>query len=102
MDLVGICHMVDTPSSGKCEFNYIYVVGLILYILIHFESGLFDSVYIGFLSLLVFLQCSCFDMVIVPRVLACVILFLLCFLRYKVFCFQWICVVSDPAFGICR
>ena len=29
MDLVGIFNMVDTPSSGKCEFSHIYVVGLI-------------------------------------------------------------------------
>ena len=47
-------------------------------ILIHFESVLFDSVHIDFLSSLVFIQCSCFGMVIVPRVLACVVLFLLC------------------------
>ena len=32
MDLVGILHMVDTPLSGKHDFNYIYAVG-------------FDSVY---------------------------------------------------------
>ena len=50
MDLVGIFHMVDMPSSGKYDFNYIYVVGLILSILIHFESVLFASVHIGFLS----------------------------------------------------
>ena len=51
MDLVGIFHVVDMLSSGKCDFNYIYVVGLIMSILIHFESVLFDSVYIGFLFL---------------------------------------------------
>ena len=82
MDLVRIFHMVDTPSSGKHDFNYIYVVGLILSILIHFESVLFDSVHIGFLSL----RCSSnihvlvWFWLIVPRMLACVILFLLCFL----------------------
>ena len=64
MDLVGIFHVVDMPSSGKCDFNHIYVVGLILFILIHFESVLFDSVHIGFLSSLVFIQCSCFGMVL--------------------------------------
>ena len=32
MDLVGIIHMVDMPSSGKHGFNYIYVVGLIWFI----------------------------------------------------------------------
>ena len=80
MNLVRICHVVDMPSSGKCDFNYIYVVGLILSILIHFESVLFDSVHIGFLSL----RCSSsvhvlvWFWLIVPRMLACVILFLLC------------------------
>ena len=51
MDLVRIFHVVDTPSSGKHDFNHIYVVGLIVSILIHFESVLFDSVHIGFLFL---------------------------------------------------
>ena len=23
MDLIGIMHMVDMPSSGKCDFNYL-------------------------------------------------------------------------------
>ena len=77
MDLGGIFHMVDMPSSGKNEFNHIYVVGLIQSILIHFDTALFDSVHIDFHSLCsnVF-QCSCFGMVIVPRVLACIVLFL--------------------------
>ena len=67
MDLVGIFHMVDMPSSGKCDFNYIYVVGLIVSILIHFWIS---SVWISSywfcidLSSLVFIQCSCFGMVI--------------------------------------
>ena len=29
MDLVGIFHMVEMPSSGKHAFNHINVVGLI-------------------------------------------------------------------------
>ena len=45
MDLHGIFHMVDRPSSSNCEFNHIYVVGLIVSILIHF---LINSVHIGF------------------------------------------------------
>ena len=44
MDLVGIFHVVDTPSSGKHDFNHIYVVGLIESILIQF---IFDSVNFG-------------------------------------------------------
>ena len=32
MDLVGIFHVVDMPSSGKCDFNYTHVVGLIQFI----------------------------------------------------------------------
>ena len=32
MDLVGIIHIVDTLSSGKHGFNYIYVVGLTQFI----------------------------------------------------------------------
>ena len=36
MDLIGIFHVVDTPSSGKHDFNHIYVVGLIESILIQF------------------------------------------------------------------
>ena len=36
MDLVRILHVVDMPSSGKHDFNYIYAVGLIVSILIHF------------------------------------------------------------------
>ena len=34
MDLVRIIHVVDTLSSGKCGFNYIYVVGLIQFIVV--------------------------------------------------------------------
>ena len=45
MDLVRIFYMVDTPSSGKRGFNHIYVVGLIVSILIHFESVLFILVF---------------------------------------------------------
>ena len=29
MDLVRIFHVVDMPSSGKCDFNHIYLDGLI-------------------------------------------------------------------------
>ena len=67
MDLVGILHMVDMLSSGKHDFNYIYVVGLIVSILIHFWIS---SVWISSywfcidLSSLVFTQCSCFGMVV--------------------------------------
>ena len=52
MDLVRILHVVDMPSSGKHDFNYIYAVGLIVSILIHFESVLCESVHIdsAFLS----------------------------------------------------
>ena len=52
MVLVGILHVVDTLSSGKCDFNYIYAVGVIVSILIHFESVLCESVHIvcAFLS----------------------------------------------------
>ena len=48
MDLIGIFHMVDMPSSGKCDFNHIYVVGLVQS---HFDTVLFDSVHFGSLSL---------------------------------------------------
>ena len=34
MDLIGIFHMVDMLSSGKHDFNYTHVVGLIQFILI--------------------------------------------------------------------
>ena len=37
MDLVGIFHMVDMPSSGKHEFNHIYIVGLRSPIMIHYD-----------------------------------------------------------------
>ena len=40
MDLIGIFHVVDMLSSGKCEFNYIYVVGLIR---VHFDTVHFPS-----------------------------------------------------------
>ena len=36
MDLVGIFHMVDRLSSGKHDFSYTHVVGLIQFILIQF------------------------------------------------------------------
>ena len=63
MDLVGLLHMVDMPSSGKCDLNYIYAVGLIMSILIHFESVLYEPVHIdsAFLS---GVQCSCIDKVV--------------------------------------
>ena len=51
MDLVGIFHVVDMLSSGKCDFSHIYVVGLIQFILIHFDTVLFDSVHLDSLSL---------------------------------------------------
>ena len=68
------------PSSGKCDFSHIYVVGLIQSILIHFDTVLFDSVHIDYLSL----WCSSnvhvlvWSWLIVPRMLVCVVLFLLC------------------------
>ena len=43
MDLVGIFHVVDMPSSGKCDFNHIYVVGLIQFDTVYFDTVLFDS-----------------------------------------------------------
>ena len=76
MDLVGIFHMVDMPSSGKCDFNHIYVVGLILSILIHFDTVLFDSVHIDFLSLWCSSNVHVLVWLLLPRVLACVVLFL--------------------------
>ena len=48
MDLVRIFHVVDMLSSGKHDFNHIYVVGLIQSNLIQF---LFDSVHFDSLSL---------------------------------------------------
>ena len=50
MDLVGILHMVDTPSSGKHGFNYIYVVGLILFIVVGLIQFIFllSGVYLMF------------------------------------------------------
>ena len=51
MDLVRIFHVVDMPSSGKHDFNHIYVGGLIQSILIHFDTVLFDSVHLDSLSL---------------------------------------------------
>ena len=52
MDLIGIFHMVDTPSSGKHEFKHIYVVGLIQSILMQFIflfSLSFSGVYLMFM-----------------------------------------------------
>ena len=34
MDLVRIFHMVDTPSSGKHGFNFIYTIGLVQFIVL--------------------------------------------------------------------
>ena len=51
MDLVRIFHVVDTLSSGKCDFNHIYVVGLIQSILIHFDTVLFGLVHLASISL---------------------------------------------------
>ena len=56
MDLVGIFHVVDTPSSGKCDFNHIYVVGLIQSILIQFF--LIQFILVLSLSLSLSLWCS--------------------------------------------
>ena len=77
MDLIRIFHVVDMPSSGKHDFNHIYVVGLILSILIHFDTVLFESVHLDFLSPWCSSNVHVFGMVIVPRMLACVVLFLL-------------------------
>ena len=62
MDLVRIFHVVDMPSSGKHDFNHIYVVGLIQSILIQFCLIQFILVF----SLSGVHQCSCFGLVIVP------------------------------------
>ena len=70
--------MVDTLSSGKCDFNHIYVVGLIQSILIHFDTVLFELVHLAIISLWCSSNVHVFDMVIVPRMLACVVFFLLC------------------------
>ena len=51
MDLVRIFHVVDTPSSGKHDFNHIYVGGLIQSIWIHLDTVLYDSVHLDSLSL---------------------------------------------------
>ena len=39
MDLVRIFHVVDTPSSGKHDFNYIHVVG---FDTVHLDTVHFD------------------------------------------------------------
>ena len=97
MDLVRIFHVVDTPSSGKHDINYIYVVGLIVSILIHLESVLFDSVHIGFsFSSGVFIQCSCFGMVIAgcsKNIGLCHPFLTVCFL--SVFIGTWCCSVFN-------
>ena len=51
MDLVGIMHVVDMPSSGKCDFNYLCSWSDI----VHFDplgtsSVWYSSVHIDFLS----------------------------------------------------
>ena len=80
MDLIGIFHIVDTPSSGKCDFNHIYVVGLIQSILIQFILilSLWCSsnvhVLVGFLSHECWLLSS--------------FSYCMFFLSFKVFCIQ--------------
>ena len=65
MDLVGILHMVDMPSSGKRDFNYIYAVCLIVSILIHILNQFCVNQFIFFVhSSLVFIQCLCIAMVV--------------------------------------
>ena len=67
MDLVGILHVADMPSSGKHDFNYIYTVGLIVSILIHFWISFvrFSSYWFCIEhSSLVFIQCPCINMVV--------------------------------------
>ena len=61
MDLVRIFHVVDMPSPGKCDFNHIYVVGLLKSILIQFFLIQFILVSLSGVH-----QCSCFGLVIVP------------------------------------
>ena len=103
MDLVRIFHVVDTLSSGKHEFNHIYVFGLIQSILIHFDTVLFDSVHLDSLSLsgvhpmFMFWYGYCSKNVGLCRPFLTV-----CFLRFKVlFCIQWICVASHLLFDFC-
>ena len=84
MDLVRIFHLVDMPSSGKHDFNYTHVVGLIQSILIQF--------------ILISLWCLSNVHVLLGLLshewLASLIVFLLCvFLGSKVLsCIQQICV----------
>ena len=81
MDLVRIFHVVDMPSSGKHDFNHIYVVGLILS---YFDPFLNQFCLNQFILILFLLWCSSnvhilvWHWLIVPRMLACVILFLVC------------------------
>ena len=91
MDLIRIFHMVNTPSSGKCDFNHIYAVGLILFILIHFESVLCESVQfiLIFFLFIMYTQCPYFGMVLAccaKGVGFCCYVLTGCFLRTKVQC----------------
>ena len=65
MDLVRILHVMDMLSSGKHDFNYIYAVGLIVSILIHFLNQFCVNQFILILHFfLVFIQCSCIGIVV--------------------------------------
>ena len=65
MDLVRILHLVDTLLAGKHDFNYIYAVGLIVYVLIHLNQFCVNQFILILHSSLVFIQCSCIVMVVV-------------------------------------
>ena len=56
MDLVRIFHVVDMPSSGKHDFNHIYVVGLILS---YFDPFLNQFCLKQFILILFLFWCSC-------------------------------------------
>ena len=65
MDLVRILHVVDMQSLGKRDLTiFILLVWYSPYWSIWIKS-LFESVHLDFLSSLVFIQCSCFGMVLV-------------------------------------
>ena len=112
MDLVGILHMVDMPSSGKCDFNYIYAVGVIVSILIHMELVLCESVHTvcAFLSgvhtmFMYWYGCCwlCQECGLVSFFSYCVFSQYFCSIVTGTWCcsvFQQSCVASHPAFGI--
>ena len=97
MDLIGIFHVVNTLSSGKHDFNHIYVVDLIQSILILSFSGvhLMFMFWKGYCPMSAGFSCPFLTVCVFLSDPRCCPVFSrnVCLLCGHLFCFPWMTMV---------